>query len=68
MNATYPQRSANVLTFQSDFLDGEANFAWQEIGSFNAAAAGTMLTRLVTALGTKASGTWTLTYTLTVTV
>ena len=68
MNATYPQRSANVLTFQSDFLDGEANFAWQEIGSFNAAAAGTMLTRLVTALGTKASGTWTLTYTLTVRV
>jgi hypothetical protein len=68
MNATYPTQVANVLTFQSDFLTSEANYAWAEQAVFNAGAAGVMLCRVVNSLGTKASGTWTLTYTLTITV
>lgn len=68
MDATYPTRSTNVLTFRSTFATGEANFAWQEWGVFNAAAAGTMLNRKVESLGTKASTqSWQLTVTNTVT-
>lgn len=67
MDATYPQRATNVLTFRSTFASGDANHAWDEIAAFNAAAAGDMLCRVVQALGTKASGTWTLTHTVTVT-
>lgn len=53
MNATYPTRATNVLTFQSTFIETEANFAWQEWAIFNAAASGVMLSRLVQSLGTK---------------
>lgn len=67
MDATYPQRSANVLTFRSTFLTTEANWAWQEWGVFNAAAAGTMMQRKVENLGTKTSAqSWQLTATITV--
>ena len=66
MDATYPQRAANVLTFRATFGTGEANFAWNEWGVFNAAAAGQMLNRKVEALGTKTSAqTWQLTVNLT---
>lgn len=59
MDATYPQRSANVVTLQSTFGSSEANFAWNEFGTFNASSAGTMLQRKVSSLGTKSSGqTW----------
>ena len=59
MDATYPQRSANIVTSQSTFGSSEANFAWNEFGTFNASSAGTMLQRKVSALGTKSSGqTW----------
>lgn len=59
MDASYPTTVGNVLTFQSTFATTEANFAWQEWGIFNAAAAGTMLSRLVENNGTKISGqTW----------
>lgn len=67
MVATYPQVSTNTVTFRSDFTGAVANYAWAEWGTFNAAAAGTMLNRKVEALGTKASGTWTLTVTITIT-
>jgi hypothetical protein len=60
-------RSTDTLTVVASFETGDANQAWNEVGLFNAAAAGTMLSRVVAALGTKASGTWTLTYTLAVT-
>jgi hypothetical protein len=60
-------RATDTITWVASFETGEANQAWAEQGVFNAAAAGTMLCRVVTALGTKASGTWTLTYTLAVT-
>lgn len=68
MDATYPTRSGNVLTFRSTFTTAEANFAWQEWAVFNAATAGTMLNRKVEALGTKASTqSWQITVTDTVT-
>ena len=68
MEATYPSRAANVLTLRSLFGTSEANFAWEEWGVFNASSAGTMLSRKVEALGTKASTqSWQLTVTITVT-
>ncbi len=60
-------RATDTLTFVASFETGDANIAWAEQGVFNSLAAGTMLCRVVTALGTKASGVWTLTYTLAVT-
>lgn len=61
MNATYPTTGTKKLTFQSDFTTGEANWVWNEWGIFNAASGATsMLSRKVENLGTKASGTWTL--------
>ena len=66
MDATYPQRAANVLTFRATFGTAEANFAWNEWGVFNAAAAGQMLNRKVEYLGTKTSAqTWQITVDLT---
>jgi len=70
MNATYPSRSNQTVSFQSDFTGTEANYAWAEwsvsAGATTASGAGftvgtTNLQRKVAALGTKASGTWTLT-------
>ena len=55
MNATYPTRATNVVTFQATFGTAEANFAWQEWGVFNASSAGDMLSRKVESLGTKTS-------------
>ena len=67
MEATYPQRATNILTFRSLFGTSEANFAWEEWGVFNAAAAGTMLCRKVESLGTKASSqSWQLTVDITI--
>lgn len=77
MDATYPQHTdatttgAQTILFRSSFLTGEANAVWGEWGIFNGdlttgvAAGGRMLNRKVQALGTKASGTWQLTLTLT---
>jgi hypothetical protein len=68
MDATYPQRTDNVITMKSTFETGDANFSWQEWGVFNASSAGTMLSRKVEDLGTKTSAAeWALTVTLTVT-
>ena len=63
-----PSRSSDTLTFVATFEAADANFAWNEVGAFNASSAGTMLSRVVSALGTKASpAVWSLTYTLQVT-
>lgn len=68
MEATYPTIATNVLTFRSVFATGEANFAWEEWGVFNAAASGTMLNRVAESLGTKTSAqSWQITVDLTVT-
>ena len=70
MNATYPSRSNQTVSFQSDFAGTEANYVWAEwsiaAGATTASGAGflngtTNLQRKVAALGTKSSGTWTLT-------
>lgn len=69
MDATFPTRVANVITFQSTYASAEGNHAWDEWGVFNAAAAGTMMNRKVEALGTKtAAGAWTLNVAITLNV
>jgi hypothetical protein len=66
MDATYPSGGSNVITFRATFATGDANFAWNEWGIFNASSAGTMLQRKVESLGTKTSAqTWQFTTTLT---
>ncbi len=62
MKATYPVTGTKKQTFQSDFATGDANWVWNEWGIFNAVSGATsILSRKVESLGTKASGTWTLT-------
>lgn len=70
MNATYPSRSGQTSSFQSDFTSAEANYVWAEwaiaSGATTASGSGfttgtTNLNRKVAALGTKSTGTWTLT-------
>ncbi len=72
MDATYPTdppSPVNRLLWRSTFATGDANHAWDEVGVANASTAGTMLSRLVTALGTKTvSGTWVLTYYIDITL
>lgn len=69
MESGYPQRTDNVLTFRSLFGTGDANWAWEEWGVFNASSSGTMLSRKAEALGTKTSAqSWLLTATLTVSI
>lgn len=68
MDATYPSGGSNVITFRSTFATTDANWAWLEWGIFNAASAGTMLSRKQESLGTKTSAqTWQFTTTLTFT-
>lgn len=63
MDATYPQRSGNVVTYRATFGTADANFAWEEIVVDNGAQA---LSRTVTPLGTKTSAaSWVLTHTQT---
>jgi hypothetical protein len=79
MNATYPvspgSNGAQSRDWRSDFTTTEANFAWQEwtiaAGATTASGAGwlvgtTNLNRKVQSLGTKTTGTWTLTGTVTI--
>jgi hypothetical protein len=66
MDATYPQRASNVVTARSTFGTSEANFAWEEVGLFNASSGGTMMCRKTQALGTKPNTqSWELTATIT---
>jgi hypothetical protein len=74
MNATFPSRSSQTVTFQSDFTSAEANYVWAEwaiaAGATTASGSGftsgtTNLNRKVAALGTKSTGTWTLSAQLT---
>lgn len=74
MDATYPQQSNGVVTAKSTFATGEANFAWQEWGLDIGTATVTdgttvnalLLNRKVESLGTKVSGSWALTVTITI--
>lgn len=70
MDATYPSRSGQTLTFRTTYSTSESNYAIQECGVFNAGAAfatGTMLNRIASSLGTKTSAT-TLQLTVTLTI
>jgi len=64
MEPSYPTRSAGAVTFRSLFGTSEANFPWQEWGTFNASTSGVMWQRKVESLGTKTSSqSWQLTAT-----
>lgn len=65
MNATYPSRATTTVTWQADFTSGQANWHWQDWGIDNGTAGGTsatspMLNHKAEDLGTKTTGTWTL--------
>ena len=66
MVATYPQRTNQSVDFRSDFLTAEANYAWAEWSVRNGSTRNKNLNRKVQALGTKTTGTWTLTATITI--
>lgn len=79
MVASYPVRPGSngnqSIDWRSDFTSGEANFAWQEwtiaAGATTASGSGflvgtTNLNRKVQSLGTKSTGTWTMTGTVTI--
>jgi hypothetical protein len=74
MDATYPSASAAVVTYKSSFATGDGNYAWNEWGLdiaaptvTSSAVVGACLFNHKTsaALGTKASGVWALTVTVT---
>lgn len=72
MDATFPSRSGQTMTWRCTFGTGEGNFSIQEAGLFNdgpdfTTELGTMLNRLVSSLGTKTSAT-TLQVSLTLTI
>jgi hypothetical protein len=66
MEATYPSRSGQTMTWRSVFGAADANFAWAEWAIFNASSSGTMLNRKVESLGTKSGGSWQLTVSITI--
>jgi hypothetical protein len=74
MDATYPLQANGVITVKSSWATGDGNFVWNEwcidigaptVASSNAVAAN-MLNRAVASLGTKVSGIWVLTATVTI--
>ena len=65
MEATYPQTSSQQAVFRASFAGGDANYQWNEWGIMNASGSGVMLNRKVENLGTKVSGTWQLSCTIT---
>jgi hypothetical protein len=67
MDATFPSRASQTLTFKSTFASADANYAWNEWAIFNAASGATsMLNRKVESMGTKSAGqTWVHTATFT---
>lgn len=65
MVATYPQRTNQTVDFRSDFTTAEANWAWQEWSIRNGNTRNKNLNRKVESLGTKTTGTWTLTASVT---
>lgn len=66
MNGTYPTRTGQTMDWQADFTSGEANYAWNEWVIDNGATAAKTLNRKVESLGTKSTGTWTLTGSVTI--
>jgi hypothetical protein len=76
MDATFPSVATNVLTAKATWATGDGNYAWNEWGldvgtptvtSGNTVAALLFNHKTSAALGTKTTGTWVLTVTVTVT-
>ena len=60
MSATFPQISAQKVTFQAEFGSSEGNHAWEECAVRNGAGGTTLMNRVVASKGTKTSGeVWT---------
>jgi hypothetical protein len=67
MESGYPTRSSNQIVLRALYGTGDANYAWNEHGVFNASSSGIMWSRKVESLGTKANTqSWQLTVTITV--
>lgn len=67
MEATFPNRTNQTMSWKSVFGTTEGNYEWLEIGIFNASTSGTMLNRKVVSKGTKSSSdTWTITINITI--
>lgn len=49
MDATFPSRAAQILSYQSTYGTVDANFSWEELAIFNAAVVGTMFCRSLNA-------------------
>ena len=66
MDATYPSRSSQTVSWQGSFPAAVGNFAWNEFTILNTSSSVRSLIRKVSAQGTKTSGqTWQLTIQLT---
>ena len=66
MDATFPSRASQTVTFKSTFATTDANFAWNEWAVANSASGATILNRSVQSFGTKTSAdTWVATVTMT---
>lgn len=62
MDSSYPTYgTSQKATFKASFGTSEANFAWNEWTVDNGSSAAKNLNRKVESLGTKSSGTWSLT-------
>lgn len=75
MDATYPQTAAGVVTAKATFASADGNFAWNEWGldigtptvTSSATVGATLLNHKTSAaLGTKSTGSWALTVTITI--
>lgn len=68
MDTGYPMVSSRQMIYRSSFGDTSANFAWNEAAILNGTGANAVaMNRKVSTLGTKASGTWTLQITISLT-
>lgn len=67
MNGSFPTvPSAGAVQFQASFTSGQANYVWNEF-VLKHGTSGICFDRGVASLGTKTTGTWTITLTLTIT-
>jgi hypothetical protein len=74
MDATFPTAVNGVITFKATVGSGDGNFVWNEWGvdigtptvTSGTTVNATLLNRKVQSLGTKASGSWVLTSTITI--
>lgn len=68
MDTGYPIVSSRQMVYRASFGDTSANFAWNEAAILNGTGANAVaMNRKVSTLGTKASGTWTLQITISLT-